>query len=222
MSAQCRATEIEDRLRDTACRLVAPFFKRERPVPKPRTYSGAGLELLWDEGFVPASKLLVAEGIPKKKVVAELTKVKKLLDIVEPSDLISLPPSLHQKLDSEFQAELPNEPPVGLQLLGERHIEWIHEFRVTMWSNEGRHAGRPHVRVQLRDTAINVSLDPEPVNLTPKGGLVGEAAALKVIKNNRHPLLEEWHKSRPDTQKLQKARNKKLVFAKGKKQRHHR
>lgn len=71
-----------------------------------------------------------------------------------------------------------------------------------MFSNESQHAGRPHVRVHLKNAFISVNLGTEPQNLTPKGPLVREASALKVIKKYREQLLKVWYDARPDTQKL--------------------
>jgi hypothetical protein len=194
--------EVEDRLRTTACRLAVPVLNG-KVLPRPtHTQSDRGLEVLWDEGYVPASKLLIAKGVPAEQVKAEMAKVKALLDIIEPCDLIVFPPDLHGELVNDLRAEISNEPPLTLLRLDERVVKFISDFRVEMWSNESQHAGRPHVKVHLKNGAISVSLDHEPQNLTPRGGLIGEASALKVIKKHRRKLLRLWHKTRPDTQKL--------------------
>ena len=196
--------DVEDRLREEANRLAVPFLNRV-VAPRPSlTQSDRGLEVLWDEGYIPASEILIASGVSEAQVKAEMAKVKVLLDIIEPTDLISFPSDLHQALVDDLMIELANEPPPTVQRLDERVVPFITELRVEMWSNESQHAGRPHVKVHLKDCAISVSLDPEPVNLTPRGGLVGEASALKVIKKNRGKLLKLWHKTRPDTQRLKK------------------
>jgi len=200
--------EVEDRLRNEACRLAVPFLNGDIPLRPTHTQSDCGLEFLWDEGFVPASKLLIGDGIPREQVEAQLAKVKELLGVVEPSNLISFPRDLHDKLDSDFKTELPNEPRLAVLRLDERVVKFISDFRVEMWSNESQHAGRPHVRVHLRGSTISVSLDCEPENLTPRSGLVGEASALKVIKKHRKHLLKLWDETRPDTQKLKNEREK--------------
>lgn len=104
--------EVEERLRSEAVRLAAPFLNGHvlpRPTP---TQSDRGLEVLWDEGYVPARDLLIAEGIPAAQVEAQMTKVKKLLDIIEPSDLISFPYELHAELVADLEAvTLPPEAP---------------------------------------------------------------------------------------------------------------
>jgi hypothetical protein len=197
-------TEVEDLLRREACRRAVPALNGD-VAPKPsHTQSGRGLEVLWDEGYVPASKRLIETGVPERQVKAEMAKVKALLDIIEPADLISLPQKLHDELAKNFRAEISNEPPLTKLRLDERVVKFISDFRVEMWSNESQHAGRPHVKVHLKEGAISISLDPQPKNLTPRGGLIGEATALKVIKKHRKKLLKLWRETRPDPQKLKK------------------
>jgi hypothetical protein len=213
---------VEDRLRTTACRLAVPVLNGKVPAKPTYTQSDRGLEVLWDEGYVPASKLLIAKGVPAEQVKAEMAKVKGLLDIIEPSDLIAFPPDLHDELVNDLRAEISNEPPLALLRLDERVVKFISDFRVEMWSDESQHAGRPHVKVHLKNGAISVSLDLKPQNLTPRGGLIGEASALKVIKKHRKKLLKLWHKTRPDTQKLIKPQKSSLKSKtkKGRKPRH--
>jgi hypothetical protein len=201
LRTQMTYEEIEDRLRKEACRLVVPFINR---VARPRptlTQSDCGLEVLWDEGYVPASTRLIDQGVPPVQIKAQMDKVKALLGIIEPSDLISFPPDLHDELVTDLKAEIVNEPPLAMLRLDERVVKEISEFRVEMCSNESQHAGRPHVRVHLKNSAISVSLDPEPQNLTPRGGLIGEASALKVIKKHLKMLLDLWQQT---SQKLKK------------------
>jgi hypothetical protein len=196
--------KVEDLLRREACRRAVPVLNG-LVAPRPsRTQSDRGLEVLWDEGYIPASKYLIEAGVPERQVRTEMAKVKALLDIVEPSDLIAFPQNLHDELDKYFSAEISKEPPLTRLRLDERVVKLISEFRVEMWSNESQHAGRPHVKVHLKNGAISISLDPEPENLTPRGGLTGEATALKVIKKHRKKLLKLWQETRPDTQKLTK------------------
>jgi hypothetical protein len=155
------------------------------------------------QGLRAGSKTLVDEGVSAPTLEAQMAKVKAQLGIVEPSDLIVFPPDLQAELVADFQGEIANEQPPSAERLDERVIKEISEFKVEMWSNEGKHAGRPHVRVHL-NYVISVSLDNEPENLTPSGGLVGEASALKIIKRNLDMLIELWNKTRPDTQRLKK------------------
>ena len=196
--------KIEERLITVAARLAKPYLNREVPTPATLTRSDRGLEVLWDHGFVPAREVLLSEALPAEQVDEQLARVKALLEIVEPGDLVTLPEELLHDLRNDLKTEVDKESAQGPQSLLEHVISEITEFRVEMWSNESRHAGRPHVRVHLKSAPISVSLDDPPVNLTPNGRLIGEAAALKVIKKHRDRLLEIWHSTRPDTQVLHK------------------
>jgi len=158
------------------------------------------LDRLWDDGFLPARQVLLEEGVPSEQVHAQMAKAKEIFGVVEPADLTPLPLDLQTKLTTELEAEIHKES--GPELLAERHIREITEYKVEMWSNESKHAGRPHVTVTVRGVQISVSLDEEPKNLTPKGTIVGEASALRVVKKNRERLLQIWEETRPDTQKL--------------------
>ena len=123
-------------------------------MPTTLTYSDSGFEVLWDQGYVPASKLLILEGVSPAQVELQMRRVKALFGIVEPSDLISFPQELLAELVADFRAEIANEPTLSVQRLDERVIKEISEFRVEMWSDESQHAGRPHVKVHLKDCAI--------------------------------------------------------------------
>lgn len=187
--------EIEERLRKEAIRLAKPFLNREVPSRATSTYSDQGFEVLWEEGYVPASKLLLAEGFSAPQVETQMAKIKTPFGIVEPRDLIQFPAELHHKLVADLKVEIATEPPLTKQRLDERLVKEISEFRVEMWSNESQHAGRPHVKVHLKGGAISVSLDKEPENLTPRGGLIGEASALRVIKRATPNILSDSNDS---------------------------
>jgi hypothetical protein len=194
--------QVERNLVRLACRRVVPFLNGTARPRRTRTQSDYSLKTLWDEGFVPASRRLITDGVPPNHLKTAMNKFKRLLGIVEPDDLIFFPATLQKQLINELKAEVANEEPLATLRLDERVVSEISEFRVEMWSNESQHAGRPHVRVHLKNGIISVSLDPEPVNLTPRGGLIGEASALKVIKKYLKVLLDLWYRTRPDTQKL--------------------
>jgi len=193
---------VEDRLRETAVKRAVPFLNGEVAVPHSDTYSGSGLEILWDEGYLPARATLIAQGVAAADIDLQLTKVKELLDIVEPGDLVAFPEELHGKLITDIASEIASEPPLKRQRLDERVVRAITEFKVEMFSNESKHAGRPHVKVHLKGGAVSISLDDPPESLTPTGGIVGEASAIKVVAKNRKTLLKLWNDTRPDDQKL--------------------
>lgn len=104
--------EIEERLRKEAIRLAKPFLNREVPSRATSTYSDQGFEVLWEEGYVPASKLLLAEGFSAPQVETQMAKIKTLFGIVEPRDLIPFPAELHYKLVADLKAEIATEPPL--------------------------------------------------------------------------------------------------------------
>ena len=166
------------------------------------TYSGRGLEVLWDEGYVPAREALISQGVSAADIDVQLAKVKELLDIVEPGEFVAFPEKLHNQLITELASELASEPPLKKQRLDERVVKAITEFKIEMFSNESKHAGRPHVKVHLKGGAVSISLENPPVNLTPTGGIVGEALAIKVVAKYRKKLLKLWNDTRPDDQKL--------------------
>jgi len=195
---------VEDLLRETAIQRAVPFLSGETAVRHSNTYSGSGLEILWDEGYLPARATLIAQGVPAADIDLQLAKVKELLDIVEPSDLVAFPADLHGKLITEIASEIASEPPLKRQRLDERVVRAITEFKVEMFSNESKHAGRPHVKVHLKGGAVSISLDDPPESLTPTGGIVGEASAIKVVAKNRKTLLALWNETRPDDQKILK------------------
>jgi hypothetical protein len=159
-------------------------------------------KLLWKFGFKPASIILKQQGVPPAAIDIAMSFYKSLWEIVEPSDLVVLPDNLERKMLDSYRDEISANPPQELQRLDERVIKEITEFRVEMYGDEARHAGRPHVKVYLQDGAISISLDDPPINLTPKGSMRGLDAALKVIGEFRSLLLDRWHQTRPDTQKL--------------------
>jgi hypothetical protein len=90
--------EVEERLREAACRLAAPFFGHGIPAGPSINQCEFSFEclLLWDKGYAPARKLLVDEGVSAPKLEAQMAKVKAQLGIVEPSDLIVFPPTCRQ------------------------------------------------------------------------------------------------------------------------------
>jgi len=185
--------EVDSRLRHLAVRLAKSELEKG---------PASVVETLWYHGYLPAKPIVIAEGMPEMQVERVMAALKRTFDIVEPTDLVQLPEDILKNIRLAFEAELQHEPYTSAQLLFERHIKEITEFHVEMFSNEGKHPGKPHVRVRLKDGYISVSLDDTPVVLTPNKGLRGEAAALKVVKDNLDVLRPKWQETRPDTQKL--------------------
>lgn len=186
--------DVEARLLSIAVQLAKPALSQTQ---------GEILELLWRHGYLPAKSIVIEEGISPAQVERVLGQLKRQYDIVEPGDLVQLSDETRNKLSADFNAESEREPDTTPEMLAERHIKGIADFHVEMFSNEGKHPGRAHVRVRLPGGQhISVSLDDDPVVLTPNRGLRGEAAALKVIKSNLNLLRPIWRETRPDTQRL--------------------
>lgn len=200
------ATPHEAKLVAHATKLAAPYFNGEKSRNgDDESLLGSEMSrVLWQYGFIPAYNALNAIEEDRAELLNALESYKALLDVVEEKDRTQLPPALLEQLSAEFDALLPTEPDLAEQRLDERTISEITEFRVVMFTDEGKHAGRPHVRVYLRTGHISISLDDPPCILTKSGGHVGEASALKTIAKHRDMLLKRWDETRPDTQRLPK------------------
>lgn len=145
---------------------------------------------------------LVDAGEEQHFVESQLTRLKNHLGIVEKQDVVTVPDWLEQRLQTDFLDDTSEGKVLDIVRLDERLVKWIPDFRVEIYTDESKHRGRPHVAVYLKNGKISVSLEDPPINLTPSGGLVGEAKALKVIKKNRKALLQMWDETRVDTQRL--------------------
>lgn len=194
--------EIFNYLIERGAKLGAPYHNGEQPYALRYTASETGWEVLWEFGYCQAAEELQKSGEKQTLISNQMTRLKSYLGITELQDVVALPKSLLHKLKADFDKTLPNEKPLDILRLDERLIKSITELRVEMYTDESKHRGRPHVAVYLKNGKISISLEDPPVNLTPSGGLVGEASALKVIEKNRDKLLKIWNETRADTQKL--------------------
>lgn len=192
---------LEDRLRDLAVKKAVPFLKGETSYPKDAKDDvfGSIMLTLWDYGYLQAADDLISQGIPIEDVHRELEKARppeRGAQIVE----YELSEPLARRLEAGLvRAWKDDDAP---ELLTERTSKVVKEFKVIFRSNESQHRGRPHVVAVLHGLEVSISLDDPPQVLAPKGEIRGVAAALKVVQENRNPLLKEWNESRPDDQKL--------------------
>lgn len=157
--------------------------------------------ITWHIGMKPSRDGLLAAGATVEQVEAALAARKRLLDIIEPDDLVPIPPDLAEDIDRDLRAALLEESDDLRRRLDEKHVDWITEHRVEIYLNEGQHRGRPHVAVVLPDGKVSISLDDSPVLLTPHG-YREEASALKVVRKHLSRLRKLWDDTRPDDQKL--------------------
>jgi hypothetical protein len=156
---------------------------------------------LWYVGVVPSRDALVAAGATSEQIDAAMSALKAELAIIEPLDLVPIPTELALEIEADLKKALAEEPDSQRQRLDERLVNWITEYRVEIYSNEGQHRGRPHVSVFLPGGRVSVSLDDPPILLTPNG-YRGEASAVKVVQKYRVKLLALWNDTRPDDQRL--------------------
>ena len=156
--------------------LGVPYRDGEKPFSLEQAISKRGWEILWECGYRKAGVELIDAGEERQLVKTQLLKLKDHFEIVEKQDVVTFPNWLEQRLQTEF--------------------------RVKMYTDERKHRGRPHVAAYLKNGKISASLEDPQINLTPSGGLVGEAKALKVIKKNRKALLQLWDQTRVDSQQL--------------------
>jgi len=197
------AEDSENLLLTLAVRRVKPYLNLEVPLPPSNTQSCADLHtILWDQGFMMVKGDAVAQGANSDSIERYLADFKKRTDLIEAHEFVAFPGDLQHDIFTDYTRDLPNELPLDRQRLDERWVKEITEFRVEMCSNEGPHAGRPHVRVHLKDRAVTISLDDPPQTLTKSGGLVGEQTALKVVAKYRNRLLKLWYQTRPDDQRV--------------------
>lgn len=195
--------EVSAMFRELAVRLAKPVLNGEVATPDSSVQGNDDtFTILWEHGYLPGRDTLRQKGASEPQIQRALAEFKRLGGIIEVKDLVQFSPNLASDIQAAFFAELPHEPPIAVFRLDERIVRKITAFRVEMFTDEGPHPGRPHVKVHLKSGAISISLDDPPVNLTPRGGLVGEASALKTIAQFRESLLAQWEDTRPDTQKL--------------------
>ncbi len=197
--------EIDALLIKLASAKVAQYQRRDPaytpPDDLPEGIDSSIIELFWYVGAKPSRAELIAHGLSEQQADAALARKKAQLGIIEPEDLIPIPPDLAAQIDADLRAALEEEPEGTPRRLDERVVQEITELRVEIYSNEGQHRGRPHVAVVLQDGKVSVSLDDPPVVLTPHG-YRGEASAVKVVTKHRTLLIDKWNSTRPDDQKL--------------------
>ena len=105
--------------------------------------------------------------------------------------------------------ELPNDPRVAAEFFasrssGPRLIGFLCKLpgplRFIIWTNERTHRGRPHCLVEYGDKSATFGLpDGELLSgdLRPK-----EGKARRMVQKYADELLRQWHRSRPDDQRL--------------------
>lgn len=155
----------------------------------------------WCVGAVPSRNDLIAGGATPEQADSALARLKATLHIADPPDTASIPADLALEMAQDLEGTLNGSPVDTRRRLDEKLAKWIGEYRVEIYTNEGKHRGMPHAVVTLPDGQVSVSLN-DPVRVLTPHGYRDEATAVKVVRKHRRKLLKLWHATRPGDQKL--------------------
>lgn len=172
-------------------------------VAAPLIKQGIALDDALAAAYPIAAQQLIDAGEDSEDVEAALARQLSSRGILPRHETFSVSAPLHATLMESFEHWL-KALPEGQVRLDEVKVKANTGFEMVLYPNESQHAGFPHVKVQLQDGAINISIEDEPRVVAGKRSLRGEAAALRAVKDHKQSLLDEWHATRPDDQKLQR------------------
>ncbi|MGO4560095.1 DUF4160 domain-containing protein [Mesorhizobium sp. 2RAF21] len=175
-------------------------------VAAPLLKQGMALEEALATAYPIAARQLIDAGENTQEVEAAVARQVGSHGILPEHQTFAISGVLHAALMDSFEQAL-STLPEGLVRLDEITVKAKTGFKMVLYPNESQHAGFPHVKVQLQDGAINISIEDEPRVVAGKRSLRGEAAALRAVKNHKQSLLAEWHATRPDDQKPPNAAN---------------
>ena len=187
-------------------RVELALGERVGKVAAPLINQGMPLEEALTAAYPIAARQLIDAGEDVREVETALSRQLNGRGVLPEHDTFEISEALHAALMKSFDDGLVMLPE-GLVRLDEVTVKADTGFKMVLYPNESQHAGFPHVKVQLQDGAINISIEDEPRIVAGKRSLRGEAAALRAVKDHKKSLLEEWHATRPDDQKLSKTAN---------------
>jgi hypothetical protein len=125
-------------------------------------------------------------------------------------------PALQEQLIVAFKAAGGRRlSPIGL--LVEKRVTTNTGYPLILYSNESQHPGLPHVTIVLGDERVNVTIAENPVILAGNKRARGLRAAIRAIGIHHRALRQEWDDSRPDDQKLENSKRRKVAVAKASK-----
>lgn len=185
-------------------RVELALGERVGKVAAPMINQGTALEDALTGAYPIAARQLIDAGEDAQEVKAALARQLAFQGILPEHETLKISEPLHAALMESFEDGLITLPE-GPVRLDEVTVKANTGFKMVLYPNESQHAGFPHVKVQLQDGDINISIEEEPRIVAGKRSLRGEAAALRAVKDHKKSLLEEWHATRPDDQKLPKA-----------------
>lgn len=186
-----RFSRVELALGEQVGKVAAPLLKE-----------GRTLEEALATAYPVAAAQLIKAGENRQEVEMAMKRQLATQEILPPHETAPVSERLHRALMDSFEQALKTLPEGPLRL-DEVKVNANTGFKMILYPNESQHAGFPHVKVQLQDGDINISIEEEPRVVAGKRGLRGEAAALRAVKEHRTSLIGEWHATRPDDQKLE-------------------
>ena len=187
-------------------RVELALGERVGKVAPPLLKQGMTLEEALAAAYPIAARQLVDAGENAQEVDVPLMRQLASRGILSNHETFAISEDLHAMLMASFEQALITLPE-GPVRLDEVTVKANTGFKMVLYPNESQHAGFPHVKVQLQDGDINISIEDEPRVVAGKRSLRGEAAALRAVKDHQKSLLKEWHATRPDDQKVRKATN---------------
>ncbi len=193
--------DVRERMIALACQAAKPYLNKENDFRVSRELEGDICGILWAYGFLKIRCADLDAEIDEDQFQEHLKFFGSMLNFGQTGPTIEFPERLAQELASDLEREWQLDAETA-EFLPEFLVPGIAEYRVEMFHNESKHPGRPHVKVTIKGVAVNISLDDEPLPLTPVRNVRGLVGALKVIKKHRQQLLDLWDRTRPDDQRL--------------------
>lgn len=187
-------SNVEINLASLVGKLAAPDIKK-----------GDDMELALLRAYPIAAQQMKDAGYDPTEVDAAVARQAGSYTTFPDGETTAMSGELEANLLNSFVEALSFEGE-GAVRLDEKEVQEETGFRMFIYPNESKHAGFPHVTVQLQDGKINISLEVEPRVVAGKRNLRGEAAALKAVKSHREAIRKEWFAMRPDDQKLKDQR----------------
>ncbi|WP_287203223.1 hypothetical protein [Mesorhizobium sp.] len=188
-------SRVELALAEFAGKAAAPLLR-----------GGMSLEEALAIAYPIAAKQLIEAGEEECEVETALIRQLDSAGTLPEHKTVAISEPIHAALMESFERALETLPE-GPVRLDEAIVKANTGFKMILYPNESQHAGFPHLKVRLQDGDINISIEDEPRVVAGKRGLRGEAAALRAVKDHKKSLLDEWHATRPDDQKLEAAAN---------------
>lgn len=185
----------------TTSPLEAALIERMTQMAIPLINGSADMEGTFHKHLLIAAQQLKEEGHDAAAIDEILAKEWAQFNQFPEGETADFSPRLHQKLLERFEQALNESPPRPVRL-DEKKVNAETGFKMFIYPNESQHRGFPHVKVQLQDGDINISLEDEPKVIAGKRNLRGEAEALRAVKEFREEITAEWDALRPDDQRL--------------------